>query len=191
VWSRLATPRARRERRASLGTRRGLESWAGFAFLPLLALAIFHTGCSEGWRKDMWDQQAHRSQSAPRPEPPRSVPLGAAAHLADRDQADSLRNPIPADSASIRHGRFLFVQRCGPCHGAEGRGGGPVSKFFPPAPDLAYQTVRARSDGFLFGTITFGGRAMPPQPEGLTERDRWDLVAAIRDIQRAAPVTPP
>ncbi len=91
---------------------------------------------------------------------------------------------------SRRRGRELFLNRCVPCHGQQGHGNGPVSRFFPPAPDLAYQTVVARSDGYIFGTVTFGGRAMPPQAEGLDERDRWDLVNYVRGIQGRPVVTP-
>ncbi len=162
---------------------------AGVLSLAALAAAVAVTSCRQ-YRTDMWSQPSLRSEEAPRPEPEGSEPLGAAFHLVDRDDADSLlHDTVPADSASLRHGRMLFAQRCAACHGTEGHGGGPVSKTFPPAPDLAYATVRARSDGYIFGTITFGGRAMPAQPEGLTERDRWDLVNWLRDIQRRSPVT--
>ena len=58
-----------------------------------------------------------------------------------------------------------------------------MSRFFPQAPDLAYATVKARSDGFIWGTITYGGKAMPPQREGLSATDRWDLVNHVRAIQ--------
>jgi mono/diheme cytochrome c family protein len=143
-------------------------------------------GCSNDWRTDMWYQPAVRPESGPRPEPTNSVPLGAGAFLPDRDAAESLRNPVPATAASLARGQALFEQRCSACHGAAGHGNGPVSKFFPAAPDLAYATVKARSDGYLFGTITFGGRAMPFQGDGLTARDRWDLVNWVRHVQAAA-----
>lgn len=152
----------------------------------ILALAAL-SGCRKEWRTDMWYQPAQRAEENPRPEPEGSVPLGAGMPLTSHDQTDSLRNPVPIDSLSVRHGRFLFANRCLPCHGDEGLGGGPVSKFFPPAPSLAYKTIVARSDGYIFGTITFGGRAMPSQIEGLTERDRWDLVNAVRVIQQRHP----
>lgn len=139
----------------------------------------------------MYYQPSHRAEDSPRPEPAHSTPLGAGAHLEDRDDAETLKNPVPADAASLDHGRALFAQRCSFCHGGAGHGGGPVSKFFPPAPDLAYAQIRTRTDGYLFGTITFGGRAMPPQAEGLTVRDRWDLVNHVRAIQREAPAAAP
>ncbi len=156
--------------------------------LALVALAVgLAAGCRNDWRTDMWYQPSLRPEDAPRPAPEHSVPLGAGRLPVDRDDADTLTKPVPATAASIQHGKALFGERCAACHGPEGHGGGPVSKFFPPAPDLAYSTIRARSDGFIYGTITFGGRAMPAQAEGLTPRDRWDLVNFVRDVQSRTP----
>jgi len=140
-------------------------------------------GCSSDWRTDMWYQPSLRPEDAPRPQPDRSIPLGAGPGYAGRDDLEDVPNPVQPTAASLRHGKALFLARCAPCHGAEGHGGGPVSKYFPPAPDLAYASVRQHSDGYLFGTITFGGRAMPSQREGLSARDRWDLVNHVRAIQ--------
>jgi mono/diheme cytochrome c family protein len=131
----------------------------------------------------MWYQPSLRAEDAPRPEPEGSVPLGAAPRYADRDETQDLADPVQPTSTSLARGSALFLARCAPCHGPEGHGGGPVSRYFPAAPDLASPTVSGRSDGYIFGTITFGGRAMPPQREGLTERDRWDLVNRVRAIQ--------
>jgi mono/diheme cytochrome c family protein len=148
-----------------------------------LAAVVAAAGCSRDWRTDMWYQPSLRAEDAPRPEPEGSVPLDAAPRPADRDDAQELRDPVPPTAQSLARGGALFHARCAPCHGDEGHGGGPVSRYFPAAPDLASPTVRARSDGYIFGTITFGGRAMPSQREGLTEHDRWDLVNHVRSIQ--------
>ena len=136
----------------------------------------------------MWYQPSLRAEDAPRPEPEGSIPLGAALQLpADRDEADDLEDPPRATPVSLARGRALFQVRCLPCHGPEGRGDGPVSRYFPPAPDLTSATVRKRSDGYIWGTITFGGRAMPSQREGLTVEDRWALVHHVRALQGGGP----
>jgi mono/diheme cytochrome c family protein len=152
-----------------------------------LAALLAAAGCGRDWRTDMWYQPSLRPEDAPRPEPEGSVPLGAAPRYADRDEAEELADPVPPTLASLAHGGALFLARCAPCHGPDGHGGGPVSKYFPAAPDLASPTVRERSDGYIFGTITFGGRAMPSQREGLTPKDRWDLVNHVRSIQGRSP----
>ncbi len=153
----------------------------------LLPLALLLGACSNDWRTDMWYQPSLRPEDAPRPEPEHSVPLGAAPRYESRDETEDLPNPVPPTRASLDRGQALFLARCQPCHGPDGHGHGPVSKFFPEAPDLAYDAVQRRSDGFIWGTISYGGRAMPPQREGLTEADRWSLVNWVRFIQGKVP----
>jgi len=144
-------------------------------------------GCRDDWRTDMAYQPSIRPQQRSRPEPSQSIPLGAAPRLFDRDDADELPNPVPVTAASIARGAWHYLERCACCHGKSGKGDGPVSRSFPPAPDLAYATIKARSDGFIYATVTLGGRAMPPLGAGLSERDRWDLVNYVRVLQGAKP----
>lgn len=151
-----------------------------------LLLALLLAGCGSDWRTDLWYQQGRASRETPLPEPEGAVPLHPRPHFDEREDADGLRGP-PSDGASVRRGRVLFLERCAACHGHEGHGGGPVSKHFPPAPDLAYQTVRARSDGFIYATILLGGKAMPRIGEGLDDHDRWDLVHFVRHVQAITP----
>ncbi len=150
------------------------------------ALVAALAGCRNDWRTDMWYQPSIRPEDAPRPEPSASVPLGAGPRYETRDDTEDLTNPVEPSAASLARGRRIFRERCAPCHGPEGHGAGPVSRFFPPAPDLAYPTVRKRTDGYIWGTITYGGKAMPPQREGLTDGDRWNLVNQVRAIQGGA-----
>lgn len=150
----------------------------------ILALSVLWLGaCSNDWRTDMWYQPSLRPEDAPRAQPIHSVPLGAGPAYESRDDTEDLPNPVRPTRESLARGQALFLARCAPCHGPEGHGGGPVSKFFPQAPDLAYATVRQRSDGFIWGTVSYGGKAMPPQREGLTAQDRWNLVNWVRAIQ--------
>ena len=155
---------------------------------PVLALAL--AACGNDWRTDLWYQPGRAARDTPRPEPEGSVPLHPRPHFDEREDADSLKESFLADDASVARGQAIFQERCIACHGHEGHGGGKVSKSFPPAPDLAYATVRARSDGFIYATILLGGKAMPRIGEGLDDRDRWDLVHLVRHIQAATPVVP-
>jgi mono/diheme cytochrome c family protein len=149
-----------------------------------LLAALLLAGCANDWRTDMWYQPSLRPGDAPRPQPERSVALGASPRFESREETEDLASPVQPTPASLAHGQSLFLARCAPCHGPDGHGGGPVSKFFPPAPDLAYVTVKKRSDGFIWGTISYGGKAMPSAREGLTPTDRWDLVNWVRAIQQ-------
>ena len=164
--------------------------------LPTLAVgALLVSACNLKWPASMEEQPAPRPLTAPRPAPEGSVPVGGVETLEDREDASDLRNPYADDPGVSVKGERLFRTHCAICHGPEGRGGGKISTKFPPAPDLRYETICRRSDGFIYGTITAGGRAMPTMREGLTSRDRWALVTHVRRIEKegcvAAAPTPP
>ena len=64
-------------------------------------------------------------------------------------------NPRPATLASLDNGRRLYEINCAPCHGASGRGDGPVSMtgplqgpiaaVLPPEDDTAPETIDAEA----------------------------------------------
>jgi mono/diheme cytochrome c family protein len=157
----------------------------------LVCVGLLAAGCSRVWPAEMVDQSSVRTLVAPRPAPEGAVPVGGVEHLESRQDAEDLTNPLPDEAAAVARGRSLFTIHCVICHGADGHGDGRLSEVFPPAPDLRYRTICDRTDGFLYGTITAGGRAMPSLREGLTSRDRWALVAFVRDIQRSGCVGNP
>lgn len=153
---------------------------------PLLA-ALALSACANDWRTDMWFEPGGGEHAPLRAEPEGSVPLGARPHFDDRDDALALAAPFPSDATSIGRGRDLFVDRCTSCHGREGHGGGPVGRYFPPAPDLGYAGIQAHPDGYLYATVTLGGRAMPPMGQGLDQKDLWDLVHFLRTVKAREP----
>jgi mono/diheme cytochrome c family protein len=159
------------------------SSWLGL-------VALLAGGCANDWRTDMWYQPSVRPQAAPRPEPEGSIPLGAAPRFSGRDATVEVANPIARSQESVARGQAIFVARCAPCHGTDGRGIGPVSRLFPQPANLTSPTVRSRSDGFLFGQVTFGGDAMPPAAEGLDAPARWDVVNYLRAMQEGRATRP-
>jgi mono/diheme cytochrome c family protein len=151
----------------------------------VLVLSLVSCRADAIWPASMEDQPSvGATEGAPRPQPEESVPAGGIEAVDDREDLEDLKNPQAGDPGSPVHGAWLFTRFCTHCHGAAGHGGGPVSDKFPPAPDLRHASVCKRSDGFLYGTLTVGGRAMPSMREGLSRRDRWDLVSFLRDMQQ-------
>jgi mono/diheme cytochrome c family protein len=149
------------------------------------ALALLLTGCGSSylWPASMEQQPAIRPLAEARPAPPGSVPLGGLEVVADREDLPDAA-AMALDAAAATRGQALFARLCTSCHGAEAKGDGPVSAKFPQAPNLRHVSICKRTDGFLYGTLTVGGKAMPPMREGTTARDRWDLVAYVRALQR-------
>jgi cbb3-type cytochrome c oxidase subunit III len=75
-------------------------------------------------------------------------------------------NPPPA-----YEGRRLYVSYCQLCHGADGKGGGPLAKAIQISPADLTTTVRSRSDTILMKIITGEGR------QTITGRDRHNLLS--------------
>ena len=75
-------------------------------------------------------------------------------------------NPPPAFE-----GRRLFVSYCQLCHGAGGKGDGPLAKAMNIRPADLTTTVRSRSDTILTKIITGEGR------QTITGRDRHNLLS--------------
>jgi mono/diheme cytochrome c family protein len=94
---------------------------------------------------------------------------------------------VTADDASVSRGAELFNINCSACHGADGKGKGPVAAFLQNKKpiDLTGPLAQSLSDGAIFMTITEGRPgAMPPLNENLLVRERWDVVNYIRQLQK-------
>ncbi|MBR0553156.1 c-type cytochrome [Stakelama marina] len=98
-----------------------------------------------------------------------------------------LRNPLPIDSATLSAGRQVYQADCASCHGAEGRGDGPLARTLnPPPADLAWSARMplSRQDGYLYWTIAEGGQqfgtAMPAFGQALTRKQAWSVIAYIQ-----------
>jgi len=154
--------------------------------LPLQAMAF-------PWSIDMVNQPSVKPQEGtPAPFPVRSIPVsGIPTTIKDRQEADKLKNPVPATAASIKQGKKLFKIICGACHGLDGTAKNPVGERIG-AIDLTSSYVQeSLSEGWLWGTITFGSAIMPAygKPSGrddltgsndLSPEERWHVVNYIR-----------
>jgi cbb3-type cytochrome c oxidase subunit III len=181
--------------------------WAAAAALLLAALAVL-----VGSRRDL-DEPHWRlfgemaSSPAPRTYDPsglfadgrsfRSPPAGAVSRVgaseaygpgaAERARAArELKNPVPPSFEALARGRKVYESNCRHCHGAKGRGDGPVAKAVPAfAFPVATKSSLDLSDGELFHIVSQGRNNMPAHVRRLDAPDRWRLVHALRDLQRA------
>lgn len=166
--------------------------------LPLIlaaaALAVPPAAAALPWFDDMRDQPSETTQQARVEMPEGTVPvdggeslrppLNAADLVRARLRAAALSNPFDADESSLARGAVMYQTHCQACHGAEGRGDGPVGEKFdrPPPFDLTFDYVRNQPDGQLYYTITHGGLVMPAYRHSMDPEDRWHLVNYIKKV---------
>lgn len=106
----------------------------------------------------------------------------------------TVRNPMEPTLRSLVHGKQVFTTNCVGCHGLNGNGKGPATRYISnPAPrnltDASQQLYF--SDGEMYDAILFGvdGTAMPAWGDMLTVNDIWDVTNFIRTIPNGGLLT--
>lgn len=143
------------------------------------------------WSQDMANQVSIKPQESVDPSnpgmtpfPKRSIPVpGTMTLVTDLTAAEKLKNPVPATEESIKKGGELFAIYCVPCHGKAGKGDGYVGhKLILQPYDLSADQTKQRTDGFIWGYITFGGAVMPIYGNDLNPTERWHVINYIRNV---------
>ena len=152
-------------------------------------LAFTSSAFALPFNDDMVDMQM-RTGVIMKPKPENSVPKGSLSYrVEDKAQAETFKNPIKGEKFSVKNGKQLFRINCYPCHGdleAPKYTPGPVAKKFMPPPDITNDYYEAKSDGYLYGVIHFGGLAvMPPLGWKLSPTEHWDIINYVRSVQKA------
>lgn len=147
------------------------------------------------WSQDMMNQPSIKPQETDKNGkvfqfPKNSVPIqGLLTQVANRDEAAKLVNPVAVTPESLKTGELLFKIICAACHGMTGKAESPVSAKIG-AIDLTTEYVQKQlTDGWIWGTITFGGAIMPaygkPGEGGgsndLSVEERWHVVNYLRN----------
>lgn len=146
------------------------------------------------WSTDMMNQPSVKPQETHNGKiyvfPTRSVPVGGVpTKVANRDEAQHLTNPIPASAESIKTGKMLFKVYCAACHGMTGAADSPISPKIGAIPLNDDYAQKQLSEGWIWGTITFGSAIMPaygkPGEGGgandLSPEERWHVVNYVRN----------
>ncbi len=103
--------------------------------------------------------------------------------------ANILDNPLEEGlEGELARGERIYGIYCRLCHGATGRGDGPVAqRGFPMPPAWLASRARDLADGQLFHLITVGQGNMPGHAGQIDSLDRWRAVLWVRRLQEAAP----
>jgi len=145
------------------------------------------------WSTDMMDQPSIKPQEGVMtPFPKHSVPVqGIPTKVANREEAKPLKNPIPLTPASLKKGKTLFRIYCSACHGLTGKADSPVSPKIGAISLVDDYVQHQLTEGWVFGTITFGSYVMPAYgaPEmrddkrgsdDLSVEERWNVVNYVK-----------
>lgn len=97
----------------------------------------------------------------------------------------------PRQAPDLQRAATLFAQNCAACHGAQGRGDGPLAKGMDPAPSNFHEEERMkqRSVYGLYNTIVLGVKGTPMR--GFTEladADRWGLAFHVASLRASPPL---
>ncbi len=150
------------------------------------------------WSDDMANQISIKPQesvnannSGMQPFPKRSVPVpGTTSLVKDMGAAEKQANPIPADAKSVALGGRLYQIYCATCHGDFGKGDGLVgAKLLLKPYDLTAEQTKGRTDGFIWGYMTFGGAIMPSYANDLSPAERWHLINYMRRVLQQGTTT--
>jgi len=97
-----------------------------------------------------------------------------------------VRSPFPPTTASVAAGQRLYAQHCVPCHGATGRGNGPLAAGLRPPPADLIVHVPLHADRDLFQTIRNGiaGTAMAPFGGQMTEEEIWHTINYLKTLEQ-------
>jgi mono/diheme cytochrome c family protein len=105
-----------------------------------------------------------------------------------------LTNPYHPTPPTLERGKALYQIYCQVCHGAEGKGDGPIASKIPPPPSYKADRLLQFTPGRIFHVITMGSNKMPSYAAQLSPDDRWLIVnyvrAVLQELPEAAPGTP-
>jgi len=104
----------------------------------------------------------------------------------DRTATSGLTNPTPNNAATLAVGQQVFTQNCATCHGAGGRGNGPLATQLQPRPaDLASGHLAGHTDGDIYQWVTQGipGTGMPAFSGTLSQEEIWSVIRYVRTLK--------
>jgi mono/diheme cytochrome c family protein len=142
------------------------------------------------WDIDMFRGPAVQPMSrAPRVMPKDTLPLHGIPPMSLEMMTVKLKNPLQPTPENLARGKELYGNMCAPCHGADGRGDGPVAKvgLLKHVPkNLVTGTAKDLPDGYIYAAIRNGILLMPAYADAMSSDERWDVVMYVRELEKAA-----
>ena len=116
------------------------------------------------------------------------IAMGTVGHAGQGGSAaaKALKNPVPADAASIEAGKAVFARYCRSCHGPEGKGNGTAApQGSTPANFTDAKWDHGSTDGEIYTVIHdgIGPKFDMDAWEGrIQDKDIWNVVNYIKTL---------
>lgn len=101
-----------------------------------------------------------------------------------------LQNPYHTTPQTLEEGKALFETYCLVCHGAQGKGDGPISSKIPTPPSYVSERLLQFPPGRVFHVITLGTGKMPSYSAQLSADERWKVVTYVHTVLQGLPDQP-
>jgi hypothetical protein len=103
----------------------------------------------------------------------------------DADGKPVATSPVTVDAALLARGADRYAIYCMPCHDERGEGKGILfQRAKVPTANLLDPRIRDLPDGAIFDTITNGKGLMASYRYPVVARDRWAIIAHVRDMEK-------
>ena len=98
------------------------------------------------------------------------------------EEAKKLTNPVPANEATLKAAKDIYMEYCVQCHGDTGKGDGTEAAMYKtkPADFTDAHMMSEMTDGEIYYKMTEGRRPMPSFKKTLTDEQRWMLVNFVK-----------
>lgn len=161
------------------------------AALMLLAVPSLTSQVLLGCDERMRDQPSLMPHDPPLPPlPAGTVPVRGGEPALSVEEAAALENPVANVPEELEKGALAYRRFCSHCHGSLGRGWTVVGASLDPAPTDLTLAQHGRSDGDLFGIITFGSKTSPALGPTIEVVDRWRIIRWLRTLPAASRAEP-
>ncbi|MDX1386531.1 MAG: c-type cytochrome [bacterium] len=98
-----------------------------------------------------------------------------------------LKNPIPFSPEILAEGKELYNTFCLICHGAGGKGDGPLIPKYPNPPSFTSKSSKNLTPGALYHIMTKGSGEMASYASQVSPEDRWKIVYFVQVLQGKTP----
>lgn len=112
-----------------------------------------------------------------------SIQISPSTHSVQPEVSEVTAKQAQSAPGDPHKGKTLYDQHCPTCHGASGKGDGPIGQsLVPPAANLTL--LKDKSDAAILDTIRNGrpGTAMPSWKEYLNHSELNDLLSFLRTL---------